>query len=84
MTNRSHKLAMVEFNDMVFWVDPDELKLTYDYRHLALSFVPLAVVIAMVCCVSLFQARRATGSWTLAFKVCMRRTAQLFATSSPP
>jgi hypothetical protein len=82
MTNRTRKLAMVEFNDMVFWVDPDDIP--YDARHLALSFVPLAVVIAAAGFAFLFQARRATGSWTLAFKVCMRKTAQSFATSSPP
>jgi hypothetical protein len=87
MFNRSRKLAMVEFNDMVFWVDPEELK-GHDFATtLALSCLPLAMMAALLAtifCGWLFQGRRTLGSWTLAFKVSTRRIAQLFATSSPP
>ena len=87
MGNRSRKLAMVELNDMVFWVDPDDLEGQDFFKTLALSCLPLAMlaaVLAVVFCGWLFQGRRTLGSWTLAFKVSTRRIGQLFATSSPP
>jgi hypothetical protein len=82
--NHTKKLAMVEFNDMVFWVDPDELKGQNFAKAMLFAWTPLLALLALIFCASLFQARRALGSWTLAFRVSTRRIAQSFATSSPP
>ena len=82
--NRTKKLAMVEFNDMVFWVDPEELKGKDFAKAMVFAWAPLVALLAAVFCASLFQAKRTLGSWTLAFKVSTRRIAQSFATSSPP
>jgi hypothetical protein len=82
--NASRRLVPVEINDMMFFMDPEELKGLDFGVALALSFLPLLALLAVVFAVALLEGRRTLGSWTLAFRVCTRRIAQSFATSSPP
>jgi len=85
--NRSNKIAFVEIGFNIFPYDPEEFRAMSELNPLvlwALAMSPLFALFACAFVVSVFQARRALGSWTLALKVCMRKTAQSFAMSSPP
>lgn len=83
--NRTHKLL-----DMGDYFTPIDFEFLEKYNNvdiftmLALTCIPIVMLFVTGWLLLLFQVRRNVGSWTLAWKVCMRRIAQLSETSSPP
>jgi hypothetical protein len=50
----------------------------------AIACAPVAVLIFSLLIVSVFQAKKALGSWNLVWKVYMKKIGLSSATSSPP